>query len=70
VAFVYVIENNSAHLQNVKPGVEDGGQTAVQGIKPDDVVANSSFEKLQDKAQVKISSTPLPASANPENNAP
>jgi multidrug efflux system membrane fusion protein len=70
VAFVFLIQNNSAHLQNVKPGVEDGGQTAVQGIKPDDVVANSSFEKLQDKAQVKISSTPLPASANPENNAP
>jgi multidrug efflux system membrane fusion protein len=70
LAFVYLIQNNSAHLQNIKPGVEDGGQTAVQGIKPDDVVANSSFEKLQDKAQVKISSTPLPASANPENNAP
>jgi multidrug efflux system membrane fusion protein len=70
VAFVYLIQNNSAHLQNIKPGVEDSGQTAVQGIKPDDVVANSSFEKLQDKAQVKISSTPLPASANPENNAP
>lgn len=69
-AFVYIIQNNSAHLQNIKPGVEDGGMTAVQGLKPDDVVANSSFEKLQDKAQVKISSTPLPASANPENNAP
>ena len=70
LAFVYVIENNTAHLQNIKPGVEDNGMTAVQGINPNDVVANSSFERLQDKAQVKISNTPQPASATPETNAP
>jgi multidrug efflux system membrane fusion protein len=70
VAFVYVIKDNSAHVQNIKPGTEDNGMTAVQGINPNDVLANSSFERLQDKAQVKISNTPLPASANPESNAP
>jgi membrane fusion protein, multidrug efflux system len=70
VAFVYVIQNNTAHLQNIKPGVEDNGQTAVQGISPNDVIANSSFERLQDKVPVKISSTPVPASNNSENNAP
>jgi membrane fusion protein, multidrug efflux system len=70
VAFVYVIQNNTAHLQNIKPGVEDNGMTAVQGINPNDVIANSSFERLQDKSQVKISNTPLPASANSETNAP
>jgi multidrug efflux system membrane fusion protein len=70
VAFVYVIQNNSAHLQNIKPGVEDNGMTAVQGINPNDVLANSSFERLQDKAQVKISNTPAPAANTSEINAP
>jgi multidrug efflux system membrane fusion protein len=70
VAFVYVIQNNTAHLQNIKPGTEDNGMTAVTGINPDDVLANSSFERLQDKAQVKVTNTPIPGSANSENNAP
>src|SRR5579871_5032418 len=70
VAFVYVIQNNTAHIQNIKPGTEDNGMTAVQGVNPNDVLANSSFERLQDKAQVKISNTPIPASSNSENNAP
>jgi multidrug efflux system membrane fusion protein len=65
-SFVYVIQNNTAHVQNVKPGVEDSGMTAVEGVKPGDLVANSSFEKLQNNAQVKISNTPAPASANSE----
>jgi membrane fusion protein, multidrug efflux system len=67
-SFVYVIQNNVAHVQNVKPGVEDNGQTAVEGIKPGDQVANSSFEKLQNNAQVKITTTPVPTST--ETNAP
>jgi multidrug efflux system membrane fusion protein len=70
VAFVYVIQNNTAHLQNIKPGTEDNGMTAVTGINPNDVLANSSFERLQDKAQVKVTNTPIPGSANSENNAP
>jgi membrane fusion protein, multidrug efflux system len=44
--------------------------TAVTGINPNDVLANSSFERLQDKAQVKVSNTPVPGSANSETNAP
>jgi multidrug efflux system membrane fusion protein len=65
-----VIQNNTAHLQNIKPGTEDNGMTAVTGINPNDVLANSSFERLQDKAQVKVTNTPIPGSANSENNAP
>jgi membrane fusion protein, multidrug efflux system len=67
-SFVYLIQNNAAHVQNVKPGVEDNGLTAVEGIKPGDVLANSSFEKLQNNSQVKITSTPIPTSS--ETNAP
>ncbi len=53
-SFVYVIENDYAHLRSVKPGVTDSGQTEVQGGNPDEVVANSGFDKLQDNARVAI----------------
>jgi membrane fusion protein, multidrug efflux system len=53
-SFVYVIQNNSAHLRSVKPGVTDAGQTQVDGISPRDVVANSGFDKLQDNAKVAV----------------
>jgi membrane fusion protein, multidrug efflux system len=53
-AFVYVIKNNVAVVTNVKPGVADGTTTAVEGINPGDVVANSSFEKLQPNSKVQI----------------
>ena len=55
VSFVYVIEEETAHMKNVTPGVTEGGSTQVEGIEPGDVVANSGFEKLQDKAKVSIS---------------
>ena len=42
-------------LSDVKPGVTDAGMTQVTGINPGDVVADSSFEKLQDNAKVVIS---------------
>ncbi len=51
-SFVYVIQNNIAHMRSIKPGVTDGGVTQVEGINPGDVVANSSFDKLQDNAAV------------------
>ncbi len=61
-SFVYVIQNNVAHMRSVKPGVTNGGVTQVDGINPGDVVANSSFDKLQDNIKVVISNAP--ASAN------
>ena len=38
--------------------------TQVEGINPGDVVANSSFDKLQDNATVVISNTPASANTN------
>jgi multidrug efflux system membrane fusion protein len=64
-AFVYVIQDNVAHLRTVKPGVTDAGNTAVEGINPGDVLADSSFDKLQDNAHVTIANTPAPAPAVP-----
>ncbi|MGA3128522.1 MAG: efflux RND transporter periplasmic adaptor subunit [Candidatus Korobacteraceae bacterium] len=63
-SFVYVVQNNVAHLRSIKPGVTDGGVTQVAGINPGDIVANSSFDKLQDNAAVVISNKPVSAGTN------
>jgi multidrug efflux system membrane fusion protein len=72
-SFVYVIQNNIAHIRNIKTGVTNGGVTQVEGVNPGDVVANSSFDKLQDNTAVvvsnKVSTQPSPAGAN-GNSAP
>jgi membrane fusion protein, multidrug efflux system len=54
VSFVYVIQNGTAQMRPVQPGATDADMTAVEGIQPGDVVANSSFEKLQPNAKVAI----------------
>jgi multidrug efflux system membrane fusion protein len=51
-SFVYVIQNNVAHMRSIKPGVTDNGVTQVEGVNPGDVVATSSFDKLQDNIAV------------------
>ena len=63
-SFVYVIQSNFAHMRSIKPGVTNGGATQVDGLIPGDVVANSSFDKLQDNAAVVISNKPVSASTS------
>jgi multidrug efflux system membrane fusion protein len=54
-SFVYIIKpDETAAMQTVTPGVTDGGVTAVQGLQPNDVVAASGFDKLQDGAKVTV----------------
>jgi membrane fusion protein, multidrug efflux system len=60
-AFVYVIQNDTAQIRNIKAGVADAGHTAVTGISPGDVVANSSFDKLQNNSKVAITQQAQPA---------
>jgi membrane fusion protein, multidrug efflux system len=62
-SFVYVIQSNIAHMRTIKPGVTDGGLTQVDGINPGDIVANSSFDKLQDNSKVAVAGKP-PASGS------
>ena len=57
-AFVYVLQDNIAHMRTIKPGVTDGGTTQVTGVSPGDVLANSSFDKLQDNSKVVIAGNP------------
>ncbi len=61
-SFLYVITNGVANVKNIKPGVSDHGMTAVEGINPGDLLATSSFEKLQNGSKVNISTQPLPQS--------
>jgi multidrug efflux system membrane fusion protein len=63
-SFVYLIQSNIAHMRSIKVGVTNGGLTQVTGIGPGDVVANSSFDKLQDNSVVVISNKPVPASTS------
>ncbi len=62
--FVYLIEKDAkgekAVQRTVKSGVSDHGETAVQGIKAGDDVADSSFEKLQNGSQVTRSKVQIP----------
>jgi len=52
MSYVFLIQDKVAHIHNVTPGVSEAGQTAVQGLNSGDVVADSSFEKLQDGSRV------------------
>jgi len=53
-AFVYVLDDNKAHLRPITVGVTDGQTAQVQGINPGDVLATSSFDKLQDNSPITI----------------
>ncbi|MGB7285010.1 MAG: efflux RND transporter periplasmic adaptor subunit [Candidatus Acidiferrum sp.] len=64
-AFVYVLQDNTAHMRSIKTGVTDGGTTAVTGINPGDVLANSSFDRLQDNAKVVVANSGSPATGTP-----
>lgn len=68
-AFVYLIQNDAAQLRNVQTGVADSGNTAVTGINPGDVVANSSFDKLQNNSKIVVAKQ-APATNPTENQAP
>jgi multidrug efflux system membrane fusion protein len=54
----------------VKRGVTEGNNTEVTGIDPGEVVADSSFDKLQDKAKIVVSKQPVPSRNNLGSNAP
>jgi membrane fusion protein, multidrug efflux system len=65
-AFVYVIQNSQAVIRDVKVGVSNEGMTAVEGVNAGEVVADSSFEKLQNGSKVVTSNMALPSPTNQE----
>jgi multidrug efflux system membrane fusion protein len=62
VAFLYVIANGTASVRNITAGAANGGMTAVEGINPGEVVATSSFDKLQAGSRIVVSRQAVPAS--------
>jgi multidrug efflux system membrane fusion protein len=69
VAFLYVVVNGKATVRNITTGVADGGMTEVEGINPGEVVATSSFDKLQEGSPVVAAKQAPPANAS-EGNTP
>lgn len=60
-------------MQVVKTGVTDRGDTAVEGIQPGDLVANSSFNRLESGAAVYLTTANFPsaqATVTMESSAP
>jgi multidrug efflux system membrane fusion protein len=57
-------------MRSIKTGNSDKGDTAVQGINPGEVVANSSFEKLQNGSQISLSKIKLPSGATDSTGSP
>jgi multidrug efflux system membrane fusion protein len=62
-AFLYVIANGIASVRNITTGVADGGLTAVEEINPGEVVATSSFDKLQAGSRIVVSKQAVPVSS-------
>ncbi|MGB9030486.1 MAG: hypothetical protein WCC27_10235, partial [Acidobacteriaceae bacterium] len=62
-----------AVMQIVKTGATDNGWTAVTGIQSGVMVADSSFDKLQDQSDILISKVGIPdtqTTISGESNAP
>jgi multidrug efflux system membrane fusion protein len=63
-AYVYVIADNKAHLTPITVGVTNAQTAQVTGINPGDVLATSSFDKLQDNTAISISTKPVLANTS------
>jgi len=53
-AFVFVVDNGAVSVRNVTEQSTDGNSTAVKGLRVGEVVALSSFDKLQDGTPVTV----------------
>lgn len=50
--YVYLVQDDQVKMTPVTTGITDNGMTAVTGIKAGDIVADSSFDKLQDGSKI------------------
>ncbi len=66
-AFVWVIQDGKAHTRNITTGATDNNLTQVTGLNPGEVVADSSFEKLQNDAKVNIVQQTTPGQGGQQN---
>jgi membrane fusion protein, multidrug efflux system len=57
-AFVFVVDKTKVSTRNIAELSTDGTRTAVQGLQVGEMVALSSFDKLQDGTSVKVEQVP------------
>jgi len=63
-AFVFVVQNNKVSIRNITERSTDGKVTAVTGLSAGEVVALSSFDKLQDGTPVIVNQPSQDATHN------
>jgi membrane fusion protein, multidrug efflux system len=63
-AFVFVVDNGAVSVRNVTEQSTDGNATAVEGLRVGEVVALSSFDKLQEGTPVTVEQLPQKAGTN------
>jgi multidrug efflux system membrane fusion protein len=69
-AYVYLLQNNTAKMTTIKILADDQVNSAVTGLKNGDLVATSSFEKLQDKSKVRVVKQKLAVTDSEETDTP
>ena len=63
-AFVFVVQNNRVSIRNITERSTDGKMTAVAGLSAGEVVALSSFDKLQDGTPIIVNQPSQDAAHN------
>lgn len=63
-AFVFTVNKNAVSVRNITERSTDGVMTAVEGLQVGELVALSSFDKLQEGTTVKVESSPQRALVN------
>ena len=53
-AFVFVVDKNVVSVRNITEQSTDGNTTAVEGLRVGEMVALSSFDKLQEGTPVQV----------------
>jgi multidrug efflux system membrane fusion protein len=66
-AYVYTAtEDGTAHLQTVQPGITEGSNTSIRaGLNGGEQVVIDGFDRLADKAKIRIRPAMAPATINP-----
>jgi len=57
-AFVFVVDKNVVSVRNIAEQSTDGDTTAVEGLRAGEIVAVSSFDKLQEGTPVQVEQSP------------
>ena len=63
-AFVFAVNKNTVSVRNITERSTDGDTTAVEGLQVGELVALSSFDKLQEGTPVKVEPSPHNTSAD------